>query len=457
MMPTPKVTSLLLATICPVLVLACLRGLSTNDRTSQTAETVKKEFRHAWSAYKSYAWGHDELKPLSKGARDWYGTSLLMTPVDALDTMILMGLKAEADEAKALIFERLSFDVDIEIQSFEVTIRLLGGLLTAYEWDRDVRFLRLAEDLGRRLLPIYDSPTGMPYRYVNLRTGRTRDAVNNPAEIGTALIEFGTLSRLTGKPVFYEKSKRALVELSKRRSALGLVGTTINVETGAWIDKTSHIDGMIDSYYEYLLKAWLLFGDEDCRRLWDSGLRAVQSYLADDSARGLWYGQVDMETGRRLSTQFGALTAFFPAVLALSGDLDGASRLQDSCMRMWNLHGIEPELIDYSTLEVLEKPYVLRPEIIESAYYLFHYTKDPRYLRMGEAFFDGLVKYCRTDAGYASLKDVVTKEKSDSMPSFFLAETLKYLYLLFAPDETLPFDEVLFNTEAHPVKRTWPQ
>jgi len=449
--------NMVVLSICAVLGLACLRGSPPNDRPGLTAEMVKKEFRHAWNAYKTHAWGHDELKPLSKGARDWYGTPLLMTPVDALDTMILMGLKSEAEEAKALIFERLSFDVDIEVQSFEVTIRLLGGLLTAYEWDGDGRFLRLAEDLGRRLLPIYDSPTGMPYRYVNLRTGRTRDAANNPAEIGTALIEFGTLSRLTENPVFFEKSKRALVELSKRRSALGLVGTKIDVETGAWIDKTSHLDGMIDSYYEYLLKCWLLFGDDDCRRLWDSGLKAVQAYLADDSARGLWYGQADMKTGRRLSTQFGALTAFFPAVLALSGDLNRAARLQDSCMRMWNLHGIEPELIDYSTMEVIDKDYVLRPEIIESAYYLYHYTKDPRYLRMGETFLDGLVKYCRTDTGYASLKDVATKEKSDSMPSFFLAETLKYLYLLFAPDETFPFDEVLFNTEAHPIKRTWTQ
>jgi mannosidase alpha-like ER degradation enhancer 2 len=420
---------------------------------ARSAERVKAEFRHAWSAYKSYAWGHDELRPLSKGAHDWYRKPLLMTPVDALDTMLLMGLTAEAAEAKALIFERLTFDADIDVQSFEVTIRLLGGLLSAYEMDGDARLLRLAEDLGRRLLPVYESPTGLPYRFVNLRTGRTRDAVNNPAEIGTALIEFGTLSRLTGNPVYYEKSKRALLELSGRASAVGLVGTTIDVETGAWLDTTAHINGMIDSYYEYLLKSWLLFGDEDCRRLWESGRDAVHRYLADDSPRGLWYGQAEMETGRRVSTRFGALTAFFPAVLALDGDLVRAARLQDSCLRMWNLRGIEPELIDYATMKILDGSYVLRPEIIESAYTLYHFTKDPRYRRMGEAFFEDLVKGCRVDAGYASLKDVATKAKSDLMPSFFLAETLKYLYLLFAPAEILAFDEVVFNTEAHPIKR----
>jgi mannosidase alpha-like ER degradation enhancer 2 len=433
---------------------ACRRPPAADGRPGQTAERIKHEFLHAWNGYKSFAWGHDELTPLSRGARDWYGTSLLLTPVDAMDSMILMGLDGEAAEAKTLILERLSFDADIEVQSFEVTIRLLGGLLTAYEWDGNPRFLKLAEDLGRRLLPVFDSPTGMPYRYVNLRTGRTRDAVNNPAEIGTSLLEFGTLSRLTGRPVFYEKSKRALVEVSGRRSALGLVGTRINVETGAWVDRASHIDGMIDSYYEYLLKAWKLFGDEDCRRLWESGLAAVEAHLADDTARGLWYGQADMETGRRLSTRFGALTAFFPAVLALGGKLDRAARLQGSCLSMWNLCGIEPEMIDYATMKVVEKEYVLRPEIMESAYYLYHYTKDPRYLQMGETFFAGLVERCRTGTGYASLKDVTTMEKSDRMPSFFLAETLKYLYLLFAPAETLPFDEVVFNTEAHPLKKT---
>ncbi|MBN2206234.1 MAG: glycoside hydrolase family 47 protein, partial [Candidatus Aminicenantes bacterium] len=309
-----------------------------------------------------------------------------------------------------------------------------------------------AEDLGRRLLPVFESPTGLPYRTVNLRTGRTRGAVNNPAEIGTSLLEFGTLSRLTGDPVFYEKSKRALVELSKRASAIGLVGTTIDVESGAWQDKTAHIDGMIDSYYEYLLKAWLLFGDEDARRLWESGLAAINRYLADDSERGLWYGQAEMETGRRVSTRFGALTAFFPAVLALGGDLDRAVRLQDSCLKMWNLRGVEPELIDYSTMTILDASYVLRPEIVESAYTLRHFTKDPRYRRMGEVFFGDLVNACRVEAGYASLEDVATKAKSDLMPSFFLAETLKYLYLLFAPADALPFDEVVFTTEAHPIR-----
>src|SRR5215212_6661279 len=152
-----------------------------------------------------------------------------MSPVDALDTMIIMGFRDEADKTREYIAANLSFDKDIYVKNFEITIRLLGGLLSSYQMTGDRRLLALAEDLGTRLLPAFDSPTGLPYRYVNLKTGKVRGAETNPAEAGTLLIEFGTLGRLTRKPVFYDKAKRALVELYNRRSFIGLVGQRINV------------------------------------------------------------------------------------------------------------------------------------------------------------------------------------------------------------------------------------
>jgi mannosidase alpha-like ER degradation enhancer 2 len=120
---------------------------------------------------------------------------------------------------------------------------------------------------------------------------------------------------------------------------------------------------------------------------------------------------------------------------------------------MWRLAGVEPEQINYAKMEITAPNYELRPEIIESNYYLYHATHDPKYLAMGKTYFDALRNYCRTDEGFAALADVRTKEKKDSMESFFFAETLKYLYLLFAPDSALNFDSVIFNTEAHPMKR----
>jgi mannosidase alpha-like ER degradation enhancer 2 len=443
-----------------LLLLILTPTIHAQQGNKKLAAEVKAEFLHAWNGYKKYAWGHDDLKPLSKSYHDWYPQPLLMSAVDSLDTMIIMEMDEEVAATKQYILDNLSFDKDIEVQNFEITIRLLGGLLTSYQLTNDKRFLDLAEDLGNRLLPVFNSPTGMPYRYVNLKTGKVSRPVSNPAETGTLIIEFGTLSKLTGKPVFYEKAKRALAETYNRRSKIGLVGEWINVETGSWTKTDSHISGAIDSYYEYLLKCSLLFDDRDCKRMWDESIVAINKYLADEVnneqfGKELWYGHADMNTGARGATTYGALDAFFPAVLALSGDLKRAQRLQDSSYRMWNHEGIEPEEFDYRARKVVSPGYPLRPEIVESTYYLYRYTKDRKYLLMGEQLWRDFVKHCRTEAGYAALKSVVTKEKTDSMQSFLFAETFKYFYLLFSPPSTLDFEKVIFNTEAHPIRKTW--
>jgi mannosidase alpha-like ER degradation enhancer 2 len=453
MMTRFRLPTLLLA-LSTLLVSPVAAAAQVNRRA--LAGRVRAEFLHAWRGYERHAWGHDELKPLSKTARDWYGEPLYMTQVDALDTLVLMGFKEEATRDREFVVRNLSFDKDLSVQVFEITIRHLGGLLSAYQLTNDRRLLRLAEDLGTRLLPAFESKTGLPYRFVNLRTGKVHGEVTNPAESGTLLIEFGTLSKLTGKPIFYEKAKRALVETYKRRSPIGLVGSRVNVETGEWVGpKTSHISGGIDSYYEYLLKCWRLFGDEDCRRMWLESVAAVNKYLADDAGGELWYGYADMQTGRRTATSYGALDAFFPAVLALSGDLERAKRLQDSSFRMWTAFGVEPEQLNYRTMKVEAAGYPLRPEIVESTYYLHRLTGDPKYLRMGAELFESFVRACKTDEAYAALKSVETKEKEDSMESFLFAETFKYFYLLFAPPRALDFRAVTFNTEAHPIRRTW--
>jgi mannosidase alpha-like ER degradation enhancer 2 len=388
--------------------------------------------------------------------------------VDSLDSLYLLGFKKEADVTREYVAKNLSFDRDITVQNFEVTIRLLGGLLSSYQMTGDKRLLALADDLGTRLLPVFDSPTWLPYRFVNLKTGKTSDPISNPAETGTLLIEFGTLSKLTGKPIYYEKAKRALVETYKRRSDIGLVGENINVETGKWTNPDSHVSGGIDSYYEYLLKCSILFDDADCHTIWEDSISKVNTFLADEQTidkgkfrselapiDGHWYGHADMNTGKRTSTTSGALDAFFPAVLALDGDLNRARALQDSMFRMWELNHIEPEVYDYKTGKIEYPGYQLRPEIVESTFYLYRYTKDPKYLAMGEEMWNDFVKYCRTDEAYAGLKSVVTKEKQDYMHSFVFAETFKYFYLLFAPEKTLDLKQVVFNTEAHPIRRTW--
>lgn len=464
--PVKRFPSIVLAIVAAVFLSSSIRAQAVDRKA--LSEKVKAEFLHAWNGYKQYCWGHDDLKPLTKTCRDWYGQSILMTPVDSLDSLYLLGFKKEGDATRKYITENLSFDKDISVQNFEIVIRILGGLITSYQMTNDKKLLALADDLGTRLLPVFDSPTGLPYKYVNLKTGKTSGNISNPAETGTLLLEFGTLSKLTNKPVYYEKAKRALVETYKRRSPIGLVGTNINVDTGKWTKTESHVSGEIDSYYEYLLKCSILFGDKECRDMWEDSISKVHSYLADEgtdminpSRTGnvkvgdLWYGRVEMETGKRTATVTGALDAFFPGVLALDGDLNRARALQDSMFKMWQAHGIEPEVYNYKTGKVVNGGYPLRPEIVESTYILYQFTKDPKYLAMGKQMFEDFVKHCRHEVAYAGLKDVVTKEKTDYMHSFLLAETFKYFYLLFAPDNTLDIKKMVFNTEAHPFRKTW--
>jgi mannosidase alpha-like ER degradation enhancer 2 len=427
----------------------------------EMATQIRAQFLHAWNSYHQYAWGHDELRPLSNQPFDWYGASLLMTPVDALDTLIVMGLTPQADEARHLIDTQLSFDKNIYVKNFEITIRMLGGLLSSYELTHDPRLLALADDLGTRLLPVFNSPTGMPYVEVNLKTGATRGEDTNPAEIGTLLLEFGTLSKLTHKPIYYDKAKHAMVELYNRRSSIGLYGSEMNIRTGQWTGPDpgaldANIEGGSDSFYEYMLKAWKLFGDEDCHRMWEQSVAALNQYVSQtvtypDESTSLWYGEANMNTGARTGTQYGALAAFFAGSLALSGDLDRGRRLQDSNYKMWNLTGIEPEEIDYSTMKVLSAGYQLRPENIESAYYLYYFTRDPKYREMGLTYFNSIVQYCRTPSAFAALSSVETKNQRDDMESFFFAETMKYLYLLLADPDHIDLHKTVFNTEAHPL------
>ena len=408
--------------------------------------------RHAWQGYMKDAKGFDALMPISRKGQNWYSASLVMTPVDAFDTFYLLKMKREAEEAKAIIFENLSFKKKMDVQLFEVSIRFLGGLISSYELDGDPRFLDLAKDLGKRLLPAFNSPTGMPYRYVNLETGETRDANSNPAEIGTYLLEFGKLTQYTGDSVYYKTAKKASFEVFKRRSKIGLVGTIIDVNTGTWINTESQIGARIDSYYEYLFKAWLLFGDRECKAAWDTSNAAIVKYLYRKTNKGAFFTRVDMNTGKETKPLYGALDAFYAGVLTLSGNLEMAENIQQGNTYMWVKFHIEPEEFNFRTDSLTSPGYALRPENLESCFYLYRETKDEQFLRMGKRMIDDIFAKCKTIDGFAAVKNVRTMDLEDSMESFFFAETLKYAYLIFAPESTLDLSKVVFTTEAHPLK-----
>lgn len=424
----------------------------TDEMKNEMCLKVKQAAQHAWKGYKDYAWGADDLKPLTKEQKVWYKHSMLMTPVDAFDTFKLLGLNNEANEAKQLILSKLDFNIDNEVQVFEITIRLLGGLLAAYELDGDKKFLTLAEDLGKRLMPAFHTTTGMPYRYVHLQTGKTRDSINNPAEIGTLMMEFGKLSKLTGNAVFYNIAKKAIMQVYQNRSSLDLVGERINIHTGKWISTQSHIGAYIDSYYEYLYKCWLLFGDKDFNNAFDTHNRAIKKHLISKTDNGWFLRHVDMYTGKETATTYGALDAFYAGLCAFAGDVETGKNIQDANYYMWTKFNIEPEEFDFKTDSLLSAYYILRPENLESCFYLYRLTGHLKYLWEGKKMVEDILTHCKSDIAFASLKNVQTFEKTNSMESFFFGETLKYAYLIFAPPSVLDLDKVVLTTEAHPFK-----
>ena len=111
-----------------------------------------------------------------------------------------------------------------------------------------------------------------------------------------------------------------------------------------------------------------------------------------------------------------------------------------------------------------DQRYMLRPETVESLYYMYVATGSEEYRKMAWAIFNSIRRYARLKTGYATVEEVDSIEEevvdggdrprhADQMESFFLAETLKYLYLIFAdePKRLLPLDRFVFNTEAHPL------
>ncbi len=413
------------------------------------AASVRNETLRSWNAYKKYAWKHDELKPLSKTSSDWYKNPLYLAPIDGYATLKVMGFQKEADEIEKLVIDSISFDKNQFVKTYEVYQRILGGLLCMYQYTHNQLILNKAEDFGKRLLPAFNSKTGIPYYYINLKTGEGKGDTVNVAEGASYLFEMGILSYYTKNPVFYQAGKKAERAIFSRRSKLDLVGEIIDIQTGKWLSERSHTGAYIDSYYEYMYKSLLLFNDPEIKIMWDKSITAINKYIRDETDSTLWYAQVNMHTGKKLNAYINVWDAFFPGLLALSGDLKSASKNQNTWDKLWNKYSMLPERYNYDTGEVINPRYTLNPENIESAYYLYQYTKDIKYKKRVLKYYQDLYKFCRTDIAYTTITDVETKTKGDVMETFFIAETMKYIYLTFTDPKSFSIKDYVFTTEAH--------
>ncbi|KAK4857224.1 hypothetical protein QYF36_025829 [Acer negundo] len=453
-----------------ILVYRTLADGVTSDEARQLRDEVREMFYHAFDGYMEHAFPLDELRPLSCGGEDSLG-GYALTLIDSLDTLALLGDRERFASSVEWIGKNIQFDINKTVSLFETSIRVLGGLLSAHLIASDYatgmkipsydnQLLNLAEDLARRLLPAFDTPTGIPFGSVNLLHGvdEHESKITSTAGGGTLTLEFGVLSRLTNDSIFEQVTKNAVLGIWARRSKLNLVGAHINVFTGEWTQKDAGIGTSIDSFYEYLLKAYLLFGDEEYLYIFQESYAAAMHYLFNDP----WYVEVNMDSAAIVWPVFNSLQAFWPGLQVLAGDIDPAIRTHAAFFSVWKRYGFTPEGFNLATLTVQhgQKSYPLRPELIESTYWLYKATRDPRYLAAGRDMIASLQFGARCPCGYCHISDVEFHKKEDHMESFFLAETVKYLWLLFdlavGPEnlvENGPY-KYIFSTEGHLLPAT---
>ncbi|KAL6662100.1 hypothetical protein ACP70R_001484 [Stipagrostis hirtigluma subsp. patula] len=416
-------------------------------------EKVKEAMLHAWNSYEMYAWGEDELQPQSKSGVDSFG-GLGATLIDSLDTLYIMGLKDEFQKARVWVAESLNFDKDYEASVFETTIRIVGGLLSAYDLSTDKIFLEKARDITDRLLPAWDTLSGIPYNRINLAQGQA----NNPgwnggnsilADSGSEQLEFIALSQRTGDPKYQGKAENVIRQFQKIFPSDGLLPININPHSGS-VKPYSKIafGAMGDSFYEYLLKVWIQGNKTESvkhyREMWETSMEGLLSLVRKSSPSNFSY--VCEKNGDSLSDKMDELACFVPGMLALGASGYGPQKseqimnlAEELAWTCYNFYRLTPTKLD---MVVGTSWNILRPETIESLMYLWRLTGNGTYQDWGWEIF-------QADVG---LTDVNTGTKDDMMQSFFLAETLKYLYLLFSPPSVISFDEWVFNTEAHPLK-----
>lgn len=440
------------------------------------------------------------------------------------------------------------FDLDSKVQVFETAIRGLGGLLSAHlfavgdlpirgyspqqrqidyakawhkqdlkyqkgiKWPNgfvyDGQLLRLAHDLGSRLVPAFWTSTGIPYPRVNLRTG-IPFYINSPLNLdpngvcdtkpptnveitetcsagaGSLVLEFTVLSRLTHDDRFEQLAKRAFWAVWSRRSEVGLIGAGIDAENGQWIGSWTGVGAGIDSFFEYAFKSHVLLSRDvhpaydDVSHLpdpitllgpltaeeqegdtflhaWDIAHDAIKRHeYRGTNFQHPHYIQVDLTTGAPRGFWIDALSAYYPGLLALAGYVEEAASTHLLTTALWTRFSALPERWNLASggIEGGLGWWLGRPEFIESTYYLYRATEDPWYFHVGEMVLRDIKRRCWTKCGWAGLQNVLTGEKIDRMESFFLGETAKYLFLLFDPGHPLNhLDEpFVFTTEGHPL------
>ncbi|XP_012072098.1 mannosyl-oligosaccharide 1,2-alpha-mannosidase MNS3 isoform X2 [Jatropha curcas] len=498
--------------------------LNADPKWTERQQKVKDAFIHAWSGYKNYAMGYDELMPLSKRGVDGLG-GLGATVVDALDTAMIMGADDIVSEAGSWIEKHLNDRISKkgQVNLFETTIRVLGGLLSAYHLSggeqgtdsvhkgpKPIVYLETARNLADRLLLAFtSSPTPIPFSDVVLHDPSAHsspDGLSSTSEVSTLQLEFNYLSTVSGDPKYGVEAMKVLAHMKNLPKVEGLVPIYISPASGEFSGENIRLGSRGDSYYEYLIKVWLQQGtSRDANftylyNMYEEAIKGVRNLLVQKSIpNGLVFvGELPNGPKGSFSPKMDHLVCFLPGTLALGAtkgitkekamkanllkfeDLENLKLAEDlakTCFEMYSVTstGLAPEIAYFHTKEYSEaglnggnksskfiddiiikhadRHNLLRPETVESLFVLYRITQDPKYREWGWQIFEAFEKYTKVEsAGYSSLEDVtmLPPRRRDKMETFYLGETLKYLYLLFGDTNIIPLDKFVFNTEAHP-------
>ncbi|CUA76752.1 mannosyl-oligosaccharide alpha-1,2-mannosidase [Rhizoctonia solani] len=465
---------------------------------AENAQHTIEIFKSAYQSYKSVAWGHDSLAPLTNSYiddRNGWGATI----VDSLSTMHIMGLKDWFEEGVeftlGIDFSRSKTDSTISL--FESTIRYIGGILSAYELDgkKDKRLVDKAKELAEKLVYAWVDNNDIPYNELNFTTNRPIIEETGLAVAGTLVLEWSRLSEYTGDAKYRELPEKAMHRLTLLPAPfpslpVQMVDPKTNKPNGTYVTW----GGGSDSYFEYLIKYGRL--TNNANTLWtkqwltavDSSIIHLAQEAVDTDIKGLlylgeWYNGTFRHLGSHLACFHGGNWIMGGRLTDNDTIVDYGLRLTDTC---WNTYertatGLGPEVFGfvgpdgnkagkakpsssdlayykengfYSYNDSMWSYYDLRPEVLESNFYAWRATGDIKYQQRAHAALLSIEKYCKVDGGYVGINDVrLTEQDSyiNQTETFLFAEVLKYLYLTFADPQTTNLDEWVMNTEAHPL------
>ncbi|KAL4881474.1 glycoside hydrolase [Aspergillus karnatakaensis] len=538
---------------------------------------VRDAFIVSWDGYEQYAWGFDEFHPTTKKGKNMIPGGMGWQIVDALDTMMIMNLTSRVQHARTWIHNSLQYNQNHDVNTFETTIRMLGGLLSAHYLstaypslapitDDDIGspgedlYIEKATDLAERLLGAFDSATGIPYASVNLNTSagipsHADGGASSTAEATTVQLEFKYLAKLTGEAEYWRIVEKVMEVVDANRAPDGLLPIFVYPETGKFRSETIRLGSRGDSYYEYLIKQYLQTSEDIYRDMWDEALLGIRKHLITYSKNAQLTILGERQSGLKgpLTPKMDHLACFLPGTIALGAtggipladakkssewtyrqdeEILLAKELMKTCWATYlaTKTGLAPEItyFEINTPHVSEvdqypdstlatgsnKPaagkdlplksqalYPLseseadptswrkdinihtqdrhnlqRPETVESLLYMYRITGDETYRHWGWEMFKSFIKYTAvtekstshmTESGEATMSRIVSFTSlansniippvtRDNMESFWMAETLKYFYLLFSDRDFISLEENVFNTEAHPMPRFRP-